>query len=264
MKRLSGPRKTANLSDSVHHRLNMYALAAGAAGVGVLALAQPAESKIVYTSAHRNLPLDKTFYLDLNHDGKNDFEFLLRSIVSTSEPFWRNTLKVEGLRGDQVLSFASNSFRYACASALPKGMRVGPKQPFRAGSLYMFFASSSFTGYGRFCPWLNVKTNAYLGVKFSINGKVHFGWARFGKISPLTFPPTAELTGYAYETIANKPIVTGRKKGAAGDPTNEVGPDASLTSPVQDAPQPATLGALAMGAPGLSIWRREELAVEDN
>jgi hypothetical protein len=33
MKRVSGPRKTANLSESVHQRLNMCALAAGAAGV---------------------------------------------------------------------------------------------------------------------------------------------------------------------------------------------------------------------------------------
>jgi hypothetical protein len=50
MKRSSGPRKTANFSRSIHQQLNMYALAAGAAGVGVLALAQPAEAKIVYTA----------------------------------------------------------------------------------------------------------------------------------------------------------------------------------------------------------------------
>jgi hypothetical protein len=31
-------RKTANLSDSVLHQLNSYALVAGAAGVGMLAL----------------------------------------------------------------------------------------------------------------------------------------------------------------------------------------------------------------------------------
>ena len=41
-------RKTAsNLSESVHKQLNMYAIAAGAAGVGLLALAQPSEAKIV-------------------------------------------------------------------------------------------------------------------------------------------------------------------------------------------------------------------------
>lgn len=49
MKRSSRPGATAELSDSLHHRLNSYALAASAAGVGVLAVAQPADAKIVYT-----------------------------------------------------------------------------------------------------------------------------------------------------------------------------------------------------------------------
>jgi hypothetical protein len=44
-----------NLSVSVHHRLHMYALAASAARVGMLALAQFAETKIVYTPAHIQL-----------------------------------------------------------------------------------------------------------------------------------------------------------------------------------------------------------------
>jgi hypothetical protein len=52
MKHSSGPRKTANLSESVHQQLNMYGVAAGAAGVGMLALAQPSEAKIVYTPAN--------------------------------------------------------------------------------------------------------------------------------------------------------------------------------------------------------------------
>jgi hypothetical protein len=44
-------RVLSNLSDSVHLRLNMYALAASAAGVGALALARPCEAEIVYTPA---------------------------------------------------------------------------------------------------------------------------------------------------------------------------------------------------------------------
>ena len=37
MRRSTGPRKTANLSESIQKRLNMYVLVAGAAGVGMLA-----------------------------------------------------------------------------------------------------------------------------------------------------------------------------------------------------------------------------------
>ena len=50
------PKTPSKLSDSVHHQLSLYALAASAAGVGVLALAQPADAKIVYTPAHKWLP----------------------------------------------------------------------------------------------------------------------------------------------------------------------------------------------------------------
>jgi hypothetical protein len=49
------PRKTANLSESVHQQLSMYALAASAAGVGALCFAKPAEARIVYTPAHERL-----------------------------------------------------------------------------------------------------------------------------------------------------------------------------------------------------------------
>ena len=60
------------------------------------------------------------------------------------------------------------------------------------------------------------------------------------------------LTGYAYETVPNKPIVTGKTKGPEDVNTAEPSPAALL------APEPASLGLLAMGAPALSIWRREE------
>jgi hypothetical protein len=68
----------------------------------------------------------------------------------------------------------------------------------------------------------------------------------------------AVLTGYAYETIPGKAIVAGQTKGT--DDISE-GPDAAL---IPNSPQPAVLGALALGAPGLSIWRREQSAPEHN
>lgn len=61
-------------------------------------------------------------------------------------------------------------------------------------------------------PWENagkgVKSR-YLGLKFQIKGKTHYGWAR------LNFPKPsgAIMTGYAYETIPNKAILTGKTKG---------------------------------------------------
>jgi hypothetical protein len=74
MKRSSRPRKTADLSESVHQQLNMYVLAASAAGVGLLALAQSAEAKIVYTKTHVVIGTNHVYALDLNHDGVVDFK----------------------------------------------------------------------------------------------------------------------------------------------------------------------------------------------
>jgi hypothetical protein len=68
------------------------------------------------------------------------------------------------------------------------------------------------------------------------------------------FKITAILTGFAYETIPGKAIIAGATKGP-DDP--EPVPSLNPLTPVA-----ATLGAFAMGAPGLSIWRREESAAD--
>jgi hypothetical protein len=103
-------------------------------------------------------------------------------------------------------------------------------------------------------PWMNggkgVK-NRYLGIKFQINGQFHFGWARI-TVTPTKTGFYTTLTGYAYETIPNKPIIAGATKGP--DEDDQLAP-ASLKTHTGE---PTSLGLLALGAPGLSIWRREE------
>jgi len=69
MKSLSQPRTPSRLSDSLNHRLNMYALAASAAGISTLALANAAEAKVVYTKTYKHIMPWIPFHLDLNHDG---------------------------------------------------------------------------------------------------------------------------------------------------------------------------------------------------
>lgn len=91
----------------------------------------------------------------------------------------------------------------------------------------------------------------YLGLKFVIGTETHYGWARFnvtnGGQSGAAI--TATLTGYAYESVANRPILTGKTHGPTG-------PEPLAMNPTP--PQPATLGVLARGAMGLTAWRREE------
>jgi hypothetical protein len=107
--------------------------------------------------------------------------------------------------------------------------------------------------------WHDV-TDRYLGVSFIIRGKTHFGWARL-TVHDKGHAITAVLTGYAYETIPNKPIITGKTKGPDDDSVeqqNDPGPGASLFGPIPETPQPASLGMLALGAQGVPLWRRKE------
>ena len=100
--------------------------------------------------------------------------------------------------------------------------------------------------------------NRYLGLRFNLKQKTHYGWARLNiSCNPKNRRITALLTGYAYETIPNKPIVTGKTKGP-DDLGNVAQPSpAALRAPTHP---PASLGLLAMGARALSIWRLEESA----
>ncbi len=239
-------KKPVALSDSLHRRLNSYALAASAAGVSLLALAQPAEAKIVYTKAHEVLGLYglHTYSLDPNHDGIGDFTFA-----------WVREFPDEGVDVGAAAKNGVSRGSHPGSYPIPlnSGTPIGPKGNFiRGGALLDMRGavySSSYTslnsGY-----WWNVK-NRYLGLKFLIKGKVHYGWARLSVIGQFS-GVTAFLSGYAYETIPNKAIVAGRTHGA-----NFAEPPAPV-SRTMPAGKPATLGSLALGAPGLSIWKRAE------
>ncbi len=245
MERSPRPRKIhINLSHSLEQRLNSYVVAASAAGVGMLALAQPAQAKIVYTKAHEVIGLYglHTYNLDLNHDGIGDFTLnWSRATHSRIE-----SLNVGGnVRRNGIVGSGGNS-------ALKAGTGIGPKDKFADFGCMVQERGGSYTSsYGsiEIGAWANV-TNRYLGLKFLIQGKIHYGWARLTVTVERT-GVTALLTGYAYETIPNKSIIAGKTHGA--DDAEQPAP-ASLTIPAQ---KPATLGLLALGAPGLSIWKRD-------
>ncbi|MGD0161010.1 MAG: hypothetical protein ABSB39_00960 [Candidatus Sulfotelmatobacter sp.] len=79
-------RKRFKISDSLDRQLNAYAQVAIAAGVSVLALAGTSEAKVVYAETYQDMHPSVPLYIDLNHDGINDFQ--LRTILfrGTSSP----------------------------------------------------------------------------------------------------------------------------------------------------------------------------------
>jgi hypothetical protein len=215
----------------------------------MLASARPSEAKIIYSQTHTLIETGQTIPLDLNHDGKADFS--LQNYSDTFEGSQEGFLFVQpagtknGVDGDTV---------YERALALRPRIRVGAREHFvSVPDIFMISANASHRCFGN---WNNVK-NRYLGLKFVIKQKTHFGWARLNATcDPTNNQIKAVLTGYAYETIPGKPIITGQTEGMADDRMIDES-DASLAAPIR---QRAMLGMLALGAPALSVWRREEPA----
>lgn len=246
----------SQLSSKLNHRLNMYALAASAAGVSLLALAQPSEAKIVYTKTHQVIGANGVYALDLNHDGVVDFLIQQSGRFEATYALFANAALGNAVEGGPIVgrSFAAALFRSAW---------IGPSQHFIRGSRGEAMARVvyGFTTSGRYVsgPWAYV-SNRYLGLKFRIDGKIHYGWARLS-VGIQGNVITATLTGYAYETIPNRRLRAGNTQGTADAGTagaDSPNPAAHAPGPVSPVPQPASLGSLALGAEGIPLWRRHE------
>jgi len=227
---VSGGRKrsanSAPFTTGIEKRLCAYALAAGAGGVGLLALALPAEAEIVYTPVHRTLQPNHHLSIDLNNDGIADItlnnEIGLNTSSRSDELFASG-----GVQQNAVITSHTNF-----ALALPAGAPIGSSGAFSI----VGFMAFGFRAYGGTTiiglPWANV-TRRYLGVRFQINGETHYGWARLS-VKVANARVVAGLTGYAYETIANQPLKAGQTTGTADD-----------AAAASDA---GTLGVLALGS----------------
>jgi hypothetical protein len=245
------PRKKAKLPESLHHRLCTYVDAAranalknwdrssalgaltlaGASALVALGDATPALARIIYTPRHVVMSGGSdVYYFALNVIGGHDFRLQIQAHALYGD------LSILGAAtGARILGKPIGTFGYI-ASALKPGTRVGPKSKVNVHNGFMAGWQAYGTSQHQTCrpnksfPWDDVK-NRYLGLRFLINGKAHYGWARLNvSVKVQSFCTlAATLTGYAYETIPNKAIITGKTKG----------PDVIVNH--------ATLGELALG-----------------
>ena len=153
------------------------------------------------------------------------------------------------------LAMASKAAAYS-----PQRAPIGPRRRFinssgTIGALMFNVVCTVDQGCSTKGKWANVK-NEYLGLKFKIHGKTHYGWARLN----VTYMPqghsiTATLTGYAYETIPNQGLRAGQRHNADHQPTNG---EANVTESagLRLAPTSGSLGRLARGAQSVTLGRR--------
>jgi hypothetical protein len=223
---------------------NKGTLAVSALGLAtVVVLEAPfSMAEIVYSPAsiqiHVARPGITTYVpLDVDHDGQPDFTFLARWGTDFSSTGFSSTRLLAVLGNKPSNQAVSSEFGFKAALApgavIGNGAKFGPNVSMDTCSLQ-----------GSFGPWVNVK-GRYLGIKFQINGETHYGWIRMNVQCD-----DGTITGYAYETVPNRPLDAGILPFAN---------DSSLSpvTPLPSSPVPATLGVLATGAAGLSIWRGE-------
>jgi hypothetical protein len=235
------------LSSTLHKNLNAYTLGAATAGVALLALTPPAAAEIIFTPVNGQIAGGSKYALDLNHDGVVDFT-LENDFHNSTTPFGDDLNIVPAVKGNGVWQGPRERYNQRDAAALPAGVPVGSGKPFIFQNVNMAYASLTALTYVSGGPWKNV-TNRFLGLRFLIDGEVHYGWARLTVLTDSHRETVkATLTGYAYETVANQPILTGRISGT--------GEESAMASPA--ATHPVQLGLLALGSAGLAVWRREE------
>jgi hypothetical protein len=197
------------LDKGLDHRLFAYAVAASAAGVAALSLAQPCQAQIVYTKVNQSIDPRSSYSLDLNNDGIADFT-ISNAIFTSDCRFGPSRCVTQSLwlfgAGTNQVWDNYNSGRQA-AGLLP-GSIIGPGVRFYGYGLMDRCEATRSSVYGS-GSWFEAR-GGYLGLAFSIDGQTHYGWARLSSQVKGRCHSSVLLTGYAYETVPGKPIEAGQ------------------------------------------------------
>lgn len=200
------------MNQDTDQRLRAYVLAAGSAGVGLLAAAQPAKAQVVYAPSNTTIS-DGALFIDLNCGPKVHFWLANRAEASSYGDF--RELELNGSVNASVIVNSNGP------AQLAQGETIGSSRSFQTvhkneqilGSAYWFsyyFAYSGFIG-----NWANNQPG-YLGLKFNINGQTHYGWAELQLRGEAQGPAVqridATLLGYAYEVSPDTPIQAGARR----------------------------------------------------
>jgi hypothetical protein len=134
---------------------------------------------------------------------------------------------------------------------LASGASIGPGARFGKGAGYgliFTYTPSQVVSSQRHLGNLRFGQTNYFGFKFLSSGQPHYGWVRVesdivrgGTRTPWV---ATTISAYGYESAPNTAILAG----SCTAPNETAASDSASTG---------SLGALALGAPGLILWRRK-------
>jgi hypothetical protein len=201
--------KTSSGYGSPRQFLNRFAIATILAGVGLLALAWPAGAEVVYTPTNVTIGPNSSYNVDLNNDGIIDFTISASVQFSGVCESDGGFIKYYTTSVDETPA-SGNGAMGAPPTALRLGDQIGPSQPFYGGTgtLRSYYKNPSKCAPSATGNWVTHSIH-YLGLALQINGETFYGWAKL-EVDVDPFTASATLLGYAYETIAGRPIDAGQ------------------------------------------------------
>lgn len=180
----------AHLNEKLNKNLAAYAAAAGAAGVGILALAQPAHADIISTRVSITVTTPEngvTAVPIFQVDGVGVLG--LQAFGYVGHLAYDNFIEAEP--GNHVLFGGSNSRLGPYAARLAKGAVIGRGEKF--GGALLAYSTYGGGGKGQGGLWPN--QSGYLGFEFSLDGQHHLGWAKLD-VSAVGLIVSATVTEY--------------------------------------------------------------------
>ena len=243
------------LNPLLKKRLAAYAVAGMAA-----ASPKYADGAIVYTSVKQfgeaQFTYDAVIPIDMNHDGIVDFNLVGEFNYQFNSFSRTHTAFVYVGPHSGAVAGSQPGYLTPSAAALDFGQKIGPELYFvppLGGRVNLAFLRARPGSVGTHVGNFYNQTNKFLGLKFELNGKTYYGWARVNVRRVIEEPVPGknfrfEVVDYAYQDRANTPIRAGE-----GIPQASAGAEQAEG----DQPQfPATLGLLAYGADAIPAWRR--------
>lgn len=255
-KKNSGPSgMPAKLSRPLENRLTAYALGASAAGVAVLACSLPAEAAPVCKNLSVELSYTATF--PLNPAGQSIAPLNIAQSYHTFSSH-TNTGINRGFFARNLPGAGAVVSSKSLVADLASGASVGPGARFAKGASYglIFTFTPSYGATSRHHRGnLQFGQTNYFGFKFLVAGNLHYGWVRLESsiVSGHTPSIRTKVMEYGYESTPDTTILAGSCSSASNRRVS-----ANEARMMGETPQPFSLGVLALGAPGMTLWRTEE------
>lgn len=212
-------RKNYTKTQKTSLKLAGYSAMAGAfALTGSVADAQTA---VIYTDIDDiTLAFGEYTVLDLDNNGTLDYYFEAYGNTATTAPEW-SWVKLFGYLPTASYGNANNQFIgylgvLPYGSALNEGSAIDSGASFVGTNAYgnVGFLGSVYSG-GTYGPFANT-TDKYLGVRFDIDGELHYGWIRMDvSVNPVSIT----IKDYAYREGADEGIEAGQTEMEVSIPT---------------------------------------------